>query len=416
MINELLSHHLFVKLLLLFILSRFLGELFEQMKKPAMIGELLAGILLGSSVLGWISIDSQLKVIADIAVFFLVILAGLEINIEEMKDTIKGKNIWISLMSFFIPITSGILIGYAFSLSLFSSLFLGLCIAITALPVSIRLLMDIGKLNTDIGRKIVSVGAMNDILALMILGVLVNLTNSQEVSLLDVIFLIGKIVLKVIVFFIIVVFAYRLINWIINQFHISSIETIVDKYLGLFKSKESAFSFVLLFILIFSSLSELVGLHMVVGTFFGSLLLRKEILGERNYRTFEKNIHSISMGFLSPIFFAIIGLAINVHEINNLWFLLIVIIVSITSKVLGGFIGSKIAGHTNMEALTLGIAVNGRGLMEIVIATIAYDNGVIDANLYSVLIIMGMVATLLTSYIIKIQFSKLEVLSPKQQA
>jgi len=416
MINELLSHHLFVKLLLLFILSRFLGELFEQMKKPAMIGELLAGILLGSSVLGWISIDSQLKVIADIAVFFLVILAGLEINIEEMKDTIKGKNIWISLMSFFIPITSGILIGYAFSLSLFSSLFLGLCIAITALPVSIRLLMDIGKLNTDIGRKIVSVGAMNDILALMILGVLVNLTNSQEVSLFDVIFLIGKIVLKVIVFFIIVVFAYRLINWIINQFHISSIETIVDKYLGLFKSKESAFSFVLLFILIFSSLSELVGLHMVVGTFFGSLLLRKEILGERNYRTFEKNIHSISMGFLSPIFFAIIGLAINMHEINNLWFLLIVIIVSITSKVLGGFIGSKIAGHTNMEALTLGIAVNGRGLMEIVIATIAYDNGVIDANLYSVLIIMGMVATLLTSYIIKIQFSKLEVLSPKQQA
>ena len=416
MINELLSHHLFVKLLLLFILSRFLGELFEQMKKPAMIGELLAGILLGSSVLGWISIDSQLKVIADIAVFFLVILAGLEINIEEMKDTIKGKNIWISLMSFFIPITSGILIGYAFSLSLFSSLFLGLCIAITALPVSIRLLIDIGKLNTDIGRKIVSVGAMNDILALMILGVLVNLTNSQEVSLFDVIFLIGKIVLKVIVFFIIVVFAYRLINWIINQFHISSIETIVDKYLGLFKSKESAFSFVLLFILIFSSLSELVGLHMVVGTFFGSLLLRKEILGERNYRTFEKNIHSISMGFLSPIFFAIIGLAINMHEINNLWFLLIVIIVSITSKVLGGFIGSKIAGHTNMEALTLGIAVNGRGLMEIVIATIAYDNGVIDANLYSVLIIMGMVATLLTSYIIKIQFSKLEVLSPKQQA
>ena len=416
MINELLSHHLFVKLLLLFILSRFLGELFEQMKKPAMIGELLAGILLGSSVLGWISIDSQLKVIADIAVFFLVILAGLEINIEGMKDTIKGKNIWISLMGFFIPITSGVLIGYAFSLSLFSSLFLGLCIAITALPVSIRLLIDIGKLNTDIGRKIVSVGAMNDILALMILGVLVNLTNSQEVSLFDVIFLIGKIVLKVIVFFIIVVFAYRLINWIINQFHMSSIETIVDKYLGLFKSKESAFSFILLFILIFSSLSELVGLHMVVGTFFGSLLLRKEILGEKHYRTFEKNIHSISMGFLSPIFFAIIGLAINVHEINNLWFLLIVIIVSIASKVVGGFIGGKIAGHTNIEALTLGIAVNGRGLMEIVIATIAYEKGVIDANLYSVLIIMGMVATLLTSYIIKIPFSKLDILSPKQQA
>jgi Kef-type K+ transport system membrane component KefB len=416
MSNELLSQHFFVKLLLLFILSRFLGELFEQMKKPAMIGELLAGILLGSSVLGWINLDNQLKVIADIAVFFLVILAGLEINSEEMKDAIKGKNIWISLMVFLIPIASGILVGYSFSLSMLSSIFLGLCIAITALPVSIRLLMDIGKLNTDLGRKIVSAGAMNDILALMILGIIVNLTNSQEVSILNSLLLIGETVLKVLVFFIIVVIVYRFINWIINQFNTSRIEAIIVRYLRFFKSKERAFSFILLFILVFSSLSELVGLHMVIGTFFGALLLREEILGEKHYGTFEKNVHSISMGFLSPIFFAIIGLAINVHEINNLWFLLVVIIVSIASKVLGGFIGAKIAGHTNMESLTLGIAVNGRGLMEIVIATIAYEKGVIDTNLYSVLIIMGMVATLLTSYIIKIPFSKLDILNSKQQS
>jgi len=414
MINELLSHHLFVKLLLLFILSRFLGEVFERLNKPSMIGEILAGIILGPSILGWINADQQLKVVADIAVFFLVIIAGLEINVEEIKNAIKGKNIWISFMSFFVPIISGIILGYTFTNSILSSLFLGLCISITALPVSIRLLMDIGKLNTDIGRKIVAVGATNDILALMILGILVNLTDNTEITFLSVFLLIGKVILKVVAFFIIIVFSYRLINWLLKKFPLYIIEKAIDKFVKLFKSKESIFSFILLFILIFASVSELVGLHMVVGTFFGSLLLKKEILGDKYYRVFEKSIHSVSMGFLSPIFFATIGLSINVNQMNNLLFLLLIIIVSMASKTIGGFIGGKIAGQTNFESLTLGVAVNGRGLMDIVIATIAYENHIIDAGIYSMLVIMVIVGLFFTSFLIKIPFNRLESINLKK--
>lgn len=414
MINELLSHHLFVKLLLLFILSRFLGEVFERLNKPSMIGEILAGIILGPSILGWINADQQLKVVADIAVFFLVIIAGLEINVEEIKNAIKGKNIWISFMSFFVPIISGIILGYTFTNSILSSLFLGLCISITALPVSIRLLMDIGKLNTDIGRKIVAVGATNDILALMILGILVNLTDNTEITFLNVFLLIGKVILKVVAFFIIIVFSYRLINWLLKKFPLYIIEKAIDKFVKLFKSKESIFSFILLFILIFASVSELVGLHMVVGTFFGSLLLKKEILGDKYYRVFEKSIHSVSMGFLSPIFFATIGLSINVNQMNNLLFLLLIIIVSMASKTIGGFIGGKIAGQTNFESLTLGVAVNGRGLMDIVIATIAYENHIIDAGIYSMLVIMVIVGLFFTSFLIKIPFNRLESINLKK--
>lgn len=408
MINEILSHHLFAKILLLLVLSRLLGELFERMNKPSMLGEILAGIILGSSILGWINIDAQLKVISDLAVFFLVILAGLEIDANELKNAVKGKNIWISIMGFVVPILLGILTGAIFSLSLTASIFLGLCISITALPVSIRLLMDIGKLHTDIGKKIISTAALNDILSLMLLGILTNSTSQPSISLVDIGLLLIKTIFKVTFFFATIIIAYRLINRIIKHYQIQVIENFIDHYLSFLKSKESVFSFVLLFILVFASISEMTGLHMVVGTFFGALLLRKEILGKKHYHAFEKNINSMSAGFLSPLFFAIIGLVMNIKEINDFLLLLFILFISAFAKIIGGLIGGRIARHSLKESLVLGIGINGRGLMDIVIATIAYENHLIDANLYSILIINSMVATFSTSFILKSVFQWLD--------
>ncbi len=408
MVNELLSHHLFVKILILFVFSRFLGELFERMNKPSMIGEILAGIILGASVLGWINVDEKLKVIADMAVFFLVILAGLEIDVDELKDAIKGRNIWVSIMGFIVPISLGFFVGLVFSLSMLASLFLGLCISITALPVSIRLLMDIGKLNTDIGKKIVSTAAFNDIVALMILGVLINTSDNDQIGWLDLTVLLVMTTLKVLFFFIVVIITHRAIQWITSRYHINFIEKFIERYLNLFKSKESIFSIILLFILIFSSISEIAGIHMVVGTFFGALLLRKEVLGHKHYHSFEKSIGSISMGFLSPLFFAVIGLNVDVKVIDDWWLLIIILIISVASKVLGGFLGGIISGHNKKESFILGIGLNGKGLMDLVIATIAYDNGFINESIYVILVLIGIFSTLSTSYLLKPVFDKIE--------
>ena len=141
----------FTNLLILLILARILGELFEKMNQPSMVGEILAGIILGPSLLNFIHRTEELKTISELGVFLLVILAGLEINFDDILYSLRGRNIIISILAFFVPFLGGMSLGFLFELKVMTSVFIGLCVAITALPVSIRILMDLGKINSPIG-------------------------------------------------------------------------------------------------------------------------------------------------------------------------------------------------------------------------------------------------------------------------
>src|SRR5574344_1615567 len=169
----------FTNLLILLVSAKLLGELFERYKQPSMIGEILAGIILGPSLFNLIHSTEDIKVISELGIFFLVIMVGLGININSILKSLKGRNLIISLMAFFIPIILGTSIGFLFNQGIMTSLFIGLCVAITALPVVIRILMDLGKINTEIGQKIISVAIFDDVLALTILGVLINIKDTD---------------------------------------------------------------------------------------------------------------------------------------------------------------------------------------------------------------------------------------------
>ena len=171
----------FANLLILLVLARLFGEVMERFKQPAMIGEILAGVLLGPTLLNFIHRTEELKVISELGVFLLVIIAGLEIHLDEIIKSMKGRNIIISIAAFFIPLISGYLVGNYFGQDVMSTIFIGLCVAITALPVSIRILMDLGKLNSSVGQKIISVAIFDDVIALTILGILsVNSLDNME--------------------------------------------------------------------------------------------------------------------------------------------------------------------------------------------------------------------------------------------
>ena len=152
----------FANLLLLLVLARVFGEVMERFKQPAMIGEILAGVVLGPTMLNIMVRNEELKVISELGVFLLVIIAGLEINIRDIAKTSRGRNLITSLLAFFIPIGSGFAVAKAFDLELVPSIFVGLCVAITALPVSVRILMDLGQLKSEVGQRIISVAIFVD--------------------------------------------------------------------------------------------------------------------------------------------------------------------------------------------------------------------------------------------------------------
>lgn len=395
----------FANLLILLVLARLFGEIMERFKQPAMIGEILAGVLLGPTLLNFIHRTEDLKVISELGVFLLVIIAGLEIHLDEIIKSMKGRNIIISIAAFFIPLFSGYLVGNYYGQDVMSTIFIGLCVAITALPVSIRILMDLGKLNSPIGQKIISVAIFDDVIALTILGILLDLKD-VEPTFANISQATVFTVLKLIAFLIIIALTYKLIQKFAQKENF--IENQLNLILTFLKGKESLFAVFFVFILIFATMTESIGLHFIIGAFFASMLISKDLVGEKHLETFHNTTNSMAMGFLAPIFFAGIGLEFQFSSIQNYPLLFAIITVSFLSKIIGGYIGGRFARLNHKVSLALGIGLNARGIMELVIANIAYKAGIINTEIFSMLVIMGLITTLSTPFLLKRAFKSIE--------
>ena len=395
----------FTNLLILLVISKVFGEIFERFKQPAMIGEIIAGIIVGPSLLNIIHRTEDIKVISELGIFLLVIIAGLEINFDDILKSLKGKNIFVSILAFFLPIFSGFAVGHFFGKEIMTTVFIGLCVAITALPVSIRILMDLGKINSYIGQKIISVAIFDDVLALTILGLILNIKDTDmEVG--TIIKNASISLLKLSIFLTILSLTYFLIRKLSNRENY--LERQLNKVLLLLKGKESLFAIFFVFVLLFATITESLGFHFIIGAFFAAMLINENLVGKKHLESFHNTTNGLAMGFLAPIFFAGIGLEFNISSIQNYGLLIAIIFVSYFSKIFGGFIGGKIIGLNNKTSLTLGLGLNARGIMELVIANIAYKAGLIDSEIFSMLIIMGVLTTLSTPIMLKRSFKSIE--------
>jgi Kef-type K+ transport system membrane component KefB len=391
---------LIVAILLLLVVSRVAAELAERARQPAMIGEILAGLILGPALFGLIHESPELTAIADIGLLMLVLLAGMEIELKQLFDAFTGRNLWISVMGFVVPLALGIGTGAMLGLDANRTLFVGLCIAITALPVSIRILMDIGRLQTAVGQRIIGAAIANDVLALLVLGVIVN-ANTTGAGWREMLASAGMPIVKVVVFMAAVLLAGKAINKAAAMAHLDQTREAIGRRL---RVKEPVFAVTLLFVIVFAALAEVLGLHFVVGAFFGSVLLNHELLGQQQFEQARKTASAVSMGFLAPLFFASIGLAFDPSGLTDLWLTLGVVIVAFVGKIFAGRIGGWLAGMKPAESWALGMGLNARGIMELVVARIGLSSGLVGSGLFSVLVLMGMVTTIVTPMLLKRAF------------
>jgi Kef-type K+ transport system membrane component KefB len=392
---------LIVAILFLLIVSRVAAELAERVGQPAMIGEILAGLILGPALLGLIHPSPELTAIADIGLLMLVLLAGMEIDLDQLFDAFRGRNLWISIMGFVVPFALGAGTGATLGLDAYRTIFVGLCIAITALPVSIRILMDLGRLQTTVGQRIIGAAIANDVIALLVLGVIVN-ANRTQAGWREVFVSAGMPAAKVVLFMAAVVLAGKAINKAAAMTHLDKLRESIGSRL---RVKEPVFAATLLFVIVFAALAEALGLHFVVGAFFGSVLLSHELLGPAQFEQARKTASAVSMGFLAPLFFASIGLAFDPSGLSDVWLTIGVVVVAFVGKILSGRIGGWLAGMGPAESWALGMGLNGRGIMELVVARIGLSSGLIGSGLFSVLVLMGMVTTIVTPTLLKRAFA-----------
>ncbi len=382
---------LFTSLLVLIFVSRLLGQFFSRFNQPAIVGEMLAGVLLGPALLNIVHTSAPLSGISELAVFLIVLSAGLEMNFEEVTEALKGKALWVATLGFFLPFFSGIVVGALFHLDVMRTVFLGLCISITALPVAVRILQSFNLINTDIARYSVASAILNDLAAMLVLGVILNLPEQKSFHAVassvaitgGKLLILGGMILTM--------------NWMINKIKRNGIhiERIPEKLVEAFGS-EALFGILILFVLAFGSASEMLGFHFVIGAFFGSLLIDREFFLVSRYKELELTLNSVTDGFLGPVFFAYLGLEFSAGAMPSPWFVLVVLVVSMVTKIVAGWVGGLTIGLPQPRALGLGIILNGRGVMELVVASIAYQRGFINQGLFSTLILMGVVTTMMT--------------------
>ncbi len=393
-------------LLLLLVLSRVLGEIAARFGQPVMIGEILAGILLGPSVLNYVDYSPDIKAIAQLGVLLLVFIAGMEMDLGALWKSVRGRGAWVSAAGFVIPLLCGIVLGLVFHFDVTRTVFIGLCIAITALPVSVRILMDLGKLRTEVGQKIVSAAVANDVLALLALGIILDVksgSGTREAFFKSTGLAMGKALLFMAVVFI----AARLFK----RYPMAKLFRpggAIQRFFAKLRGKETLFAVVLVFVIAFASFSEFLGLDFVIGAFFGSMLLSHELLGRKNFEEIEKTAANVTMGFLGPIFFAAIGLEFDARTLESWGLVVAILVASFVGKVFGGYVGGKMAGMSNDESWAIGAGLNGRGVMELVIANIALTNGFINRQLFTILVLMAVVTTFATPFMLKYAYDRLD--------
>lgn len=380
------------------------GEVFKRLKQPALVGHLLAGVIIGPSLFNIVQPDESLKIIVDLSIFFLMFLAGLELHPSEIRKA--GKNaIILSVLAFVIPFASGVAISDFLGLSMLASLFIGLTLAITAVPVSAVVLMEFGLLKSKMGHTIMTAGIVDDILSLIVLAIIIQLAQSGgDFDFGELGFSAFKIGAFLGGIFLFIFMLKKTRHWLPHK---------LSPLFAKLQSREAGFGILLISAFGLSLIAESVGLHFVIGTFFAGLIVYKEIIGKENFERVNNVFSAITFGLLSPIFFAFIGIEFYAQSIaDSIPLFLILLAVAVAGKIGGGFIGGKIAGFSNSESTIIGYLVNSRGMVELVIATIGFELGIIDKTLFTVIVAVGFITTIMAPIMARIALRRITSSQP----
>jgi Kef-type K+ transport system membrane component KefB len=401
--------NLYINIFLLLGLAVASGEIFARIKQVPLIGQVLIGIIIGPSVLGIITYSSapSLMVISDIAVFFLMFIAGLELDIQEVWKE-SASSIVIAITMFVIPYIIGyVVFFYVLKYSYIVSMFIALCLSMSALPVASMILHELGIYNTTLGTKIMSTSTFKDIISMFVLSIILMIYTYHTIS----INLILDSILKIIIFLGVVILVYLLI------LYFKIIPLTIGKLLKKLKSREIIFALLLVTSLAISVFAQYMGMSFITGTFFSGLIITDESTGKKQYNDLLNILSPITYGFFAPLFFAILGVEFILYGlIEDFLIFIIMIIIAIGAKILGGYLGSKVVKQDSYDSLMIGSVCTAGGVLELVVASIGYSSGIISDVVFSLLVANSILTSILAPLIASAIKEKIHVIKNVKEA
>ncbi len=397
-----------IVLLVLLIVTKIGADLAVRVGQPALVGELVGGVLLGVAVtllpdaaglIGEINSDKSFRAILDLAVFFLMLVAGLEMRPRDLAGA-TGRAMPIAVAGMLVPLALGVALGWywlpASDWKAAQSLFLGVALAITAVPVAVKVLMDLDALQTPIGQTVVAAAVIDDILSLVLLAVLTALLSTSEALTLQSIAMIG---LRVIAFFI--------IAWLAGRYLLP----LLGRLMRSVTVAHAEFTLVIVFGLVLSVVAEVLHMHFLIGAFSAGVLFTRSVVGTETYEDVRTHLESVTLGFLAPVFFASIGIHLSVEAAVEIpLFVLLLLAFAFAGKIIGAGGAALAVGLDRKQSLAVGSAMNARGAVEIIIADIALRAGLFEhpdpvppvvEYMFSAVVIMAIVTTLLSPVMLR---------------
>lgn len=357
------------------------GRLMARVGYPPVLGELLAGIVVGPALLGWVHIDPALSVLAEVGILLMMLYIGMEIDPRELKRA-SWAGVLAAAGGFIAPFVLTTLLVRAFGGAWMASIFVGIAAGVTSLATKSRILVDLKLMDTRIAHVMMSAALVADGVSLVAFAAIVG-TGDGAPSAADAQGIL-LVVLKALAFIAVVAVLVRSIVPRITPY-------LVDQG---FIGRTSLFTVVLILAVGFAELAELAGLHGVLGTFVAGMFLRDRVLGRVRATDLRAVVHDASIGFLAPIFFVTAGFEVSFDVVRTDGLLLVlVVIVATAAKIFGTMLAYLPTGRSWREGLVIGCGTNGRGAVDIIMAGLGLQAGVIDQRLFSIIVVMAIVTT-----------------------
>lgn len=373
-------------LTLILLSTKLLGLLMKRIKVPEIVGALLAGILLGPSMLNWVKDSEALDIIAKIGVLLIMFSAGISTNIKQIKSTGKAS-LLITILGVILPLGLGYLVACIFNGfgrdKLISNMYYGVLLTATSVTITVATLKELGKLSSRVGTAVLSAAILDDIIGLIILTIFIGFKNPDVNS--------WKIILNTFLFFLFA-FAVGIVSYFLFKF----LERKYPSYRRLV-----ILGLVLCFFYSYAA-EKWFGLADITGAFFAGIVLSN--IKSTNY--IERRVDISTYMIFGPVFFASIGIktALQSFELSMLWFGILFIIAGLFGKFAGCAIGAKICHFTNRESLMVGIGMMARAEVILITAQKGIEANLLPVKFMPFVIMLVIISSLLTPILLKVVY------------
>lgn len=384
-----LSYEFLFDLALILISTKLFGLITKKVRMPQVVGALVAGVILGPAVLNVLSETEFIQKLAELGVIVLMFTAGLETDINQLKKTGKASFI-IAVLGVIIPLVGGFFIANIFNKgndvnTILQNVFIGIILTATSVSITVETLKEMGKLKTRAGNAILGAAIIDDILGIIALTVTTSLADPS----INVIIVLAKIVM----FFIFAGLAGYLFHWAFIK---------LDERYQRDLRRFVIFAFVFCLLLSFSA-EEFFGVADITGAFIAGLVISDS--NRSNY--LNSRFETLSYMLLSPIFFASIGIKVQLTAMTKTIFIfaILLLIVAILSKIFGCALGAKLCKYSNRESIQIGTGMISRGEVALIVANKGIAMGLMLPEFLAPVVIVVVVTTIVTPILLKVVFN-----------